>query len=1214
MIYSKAIEKYLNSVLDSGQNGLYLLAPPTGAGKTYLTVKAIKRFVEKNPGKRVIFATPLKKNLPSENLEKEFGTKKYKKHVLMLNANKDNVEAKLKDKKIREQMKRSAEIMGLSSQFAQLCAAFNPEVAKKLSLDELSTEKYRRDAEYSFRSGLKKYLTAKYPDSDSRLQAIENTRDTSLNWVAEVYPAVFIGHRPILLMSMDKFLYQVDTIIGEVEKFTDPKNLENTVIVLDEFDETKAVIQKVILENGVANIKDCKSLFELIYQEINPARFSSAMKNVIDDNASLRTSLKEIMKMGDQIHEKFHTHLHFKLKDDQRTSDRYFLMNTGTTQQLSGAQGKGYLGALHESDPNQVTLELMSREDYEKQKDDEAFVNTISLLYKSHTYFGLVSRFIREAAEEYKNVVNHGKRDEDTAMTVSQSISSVLYEIGHHMEGDPLQDDPLYKLVNDSPVISYTRPKLYKNRDSVLDDYSFYNKGMQLYSLHDSMYHNEDTFIQYMDIRQTPEALLVNLCQNAPVLGISASGEMKSVTGNYNLKYIQSRIGDGYHETPADLMEIMKSVPSMDTQLYRQKGVCIHTNVMESYNKDDYTDSPTEESLQRLVRRKLPGMSDELHAFTVNTIQLLAARRSMEGDEVVKNLGFYTWRILTIIQLLADFTQYDDLRSFLFLGQGNRSEQEMEMLENIYGRICSEKGKTPGRLFLLDSKGFDTKKKDILKYLKKGKKAFVFSSYNSIGAGQNINYPIPPDLKDEVIYLVDENSKDSRTLTKDFDGFFFEQVHYLAPVTSSNVKMSFDELMKTIIISQELYEGAEFSYSQVRNSINRGITHHVSLSNRRRGDFVDSDIRESRSKNWERLKIVYQAFGRGNRTFVKNKNIRIYMESKLLTEIDGDLLRQTCIVQPELEAMLAHKHEKQKKQWDEMQYANNEGERISCQGKFVINDLLDALFSDVLEAEQKKPYIDCWKEIREMVLKNPVRDAVDPGNRIQAQFYIQQPLLGNSYPCIQANDFSRVTIGLGQDMSAFKSQGHIKEKLKEGGWTAMMVCEENSRLPEVLQYPGMRAHFLEKGYAVSFDTGRYILSPAAYNNIYKGAVGEAAGAFILEKELGLHLTLLEDPNVFEVFDFQIEGFPGVFIDFKNWSGQYRVQNAVYQAKIDEKIAQTQASLAVFINVVGSASYECCERVSGNVIEIPGLMDAQGNVLHKNIKYLKEKLYAIHNPV
>lgn len=52
--------------------------------------------------------------------------------------------------------------------------------------------------------------------------------------------------------------------------------------------------------------------------------------------------------------------------------------------------------------------------------------------------------------------------------------------------------------------------------------------------------------------------------------------------------------------------------------------------------------------------------------------------------------------------------------------------------------------------------------------------------------------------------------------------------------------------------------------------------------------------------------------------------------------------------------------------------------------------------------------------------------------------------------------------------------------------------------------------FNKKGYATSIDTAaRYIMSPIIYNNIYKGALGEAVVEFVLTKLTGCELEFCQ---------------------------------------------------------------------------------------------------------
>ena len=67
------MEKTLENLIESYKNGLYLMDPPTGFGKTTAVVKMMKRFLNGDPifhhVKRLFFITNLNTNLPFNDLQ-----------------------------------------------------------------------------------------------------------------------------------------------------------------------------------------------------------------------------------------------------------------------------------------------------------------------------------------------------------------------------------------------------------------------------------------------------------------------------------------------------------------------------------------------------------------------------------------------------------------------------------------------------------------------------------------------------------------------------------------------------------------------------------------------------------------------------------------------------------------------------------------------------------------------------------------------------------------------------------------------------------------------------------------------------------------------------------------------------------------------------------------------------------------------------------------
>ncbi|MPN30502.1 hypothetical protein SDC9_177973 [bioreactor metagenome] len=142
------------------------------------------------------------------------------------------------------------------------------------------------------------------------------------------------------------------------------------------------------------------------------------------------------------------------------------------------------------------------------------------------------------------------------------------------------------------------------------------------------------------------------------------------------------------------------------------------------------------------------------------------------------------------------------------------------------------------------------------------------------------------------------------------------------------------------------------------------------------------------------------------------------------------------------------------------------------------------------------------------------------------------------------------------------------------------------------------------GYATAFNKNKYILSPVLFNNIYKGALGEVAGKFILEKELGVRLNEIEDENRFEFFDFEIS--KDVYVDFKHWKFNYTEENSREKAKkeIESKLNQINGKKVYIINIISDGKFSIHKQRDGKIIEIPFLINSSGEVNYEALRVLE----------
>ena len=215
--------------------------------------------------------------------------------------------------------------------------------------------------------------------------------------------------------------------------------------------------------------------------------------------------------------------------------------------------------------------------------------------------------------------------------------------------------------------------------------------------------------------------------------------------------------------------------------------------------------------------------------------------------------------------------------------------------------------------------------------------------------------------------------------------------------------------------------------------------------------------------------------------------------------------------------------------------------------------------------------------------------------------YIQGEREMNRYLYAQKGDFSDVVVDFNNDKVVFKNSIRCEDRF------VAEVSQDEARLSKVLEYRGLKEYFKEKGYALEFKKDKYILSPVLFNNIYKGALGEEVGRFILRSELGLELKEIEEPDKFEFFDFMIS--KDVYIDFKHWKQNYR-QNKTrdeYKIEIKNKLREINGKRVYIINILAESEFAQHVENDGGIIEIPCLLNDDGNANVKALEILKEEI-------
>ena len=133
-------------------------------------------------------------------------------------------------------------------------------------------------------------------------------------------------------------------------------------------------------------------------------------------------------------------------------------------------------------------------------------------------------------------------------------------------------------------------------------------------------------------------------------------------------------------------------------------------------------------------------------------------------------------------------------------------------------------------------------------------------------------------------------------------------------------------------------------------------------------------------------------------------------------------------------------------------------------------------------------------------------------------FYIELPYKADRYYYNYSGDYRNIRISM---------YPQVGEKN-----FPYCVSVQDSRIDMFLKWDGFKEYMKGLGYQTDFLPASKIWpSPAAFNNIYKGRIGEVFGKYLFFT-IGIELEDTTNPEIFELFDFRVKG-KNIYMDFKN---------------------------------------------------------------------------------
>jgi hypothetical protein len=171
------------------------------------------------------------------------------------------------------------------------------------------------------------------------------------------------------------------------------------------------------------------------------------------------------------------------------------------------------------------------------------------------TYF---QRGVSYLADNYWRL----KKDDKTIQEVFNLEFAIRSVLNHFR----LDDKDVDLLTNN--IMADELPYTFSSEKPITKLQSFYERGFRYYDIIDSDEHDTLSKIYMFNFNHTPESFLAEVCSKAMVVGISATAGLYTNIGNYDIKYLESCLGNGYIHLEKDEIDKLKKDYSLATQGY----------------------------------------------------------------------------------------------------------------------------------------------------------------------------------------------------------------------------------------------------------------------------------------------------------------------------------------------------------------------------------------------------------------------------------------------------------------------------------------------------------------------------------------------------------------------------------------------------------------------------------------------------------------------
>ncbi len=1215
------------------ENGILIESFPTGLGKSHEACYAMLDTIRKDPDAKFIFICNQTKNLPYDLLKRiaktDFGMseKEFSKLVLALKSNTDSFSENYKESMKKHIKSLFAEHDIEEGVFRNVLHYRN--LYRKISkqtgtareyLDQVMAE--YEHAERDFRTAIRKILKPlKRPSA--RISRINSNEE--YGWIREIYPAVDFDKYRIILMSDAKFLYTIDTIVSaqftiwsetdlrvqkpeeEDEEPSENSRLLNHIIIIDEFDAFKRVIQEALIgeqEDEVDAIRAFRNLYlrlqhwkNLPATMITESSWWTSIKKI-----SIPDRFKKLIDRTKAIRQKFHMEYLFK---------QYGLDSDGN---LVDPPGSSFM--FRDYEPYSIGNAFTVRTDNEMRYNRILIGKNIkststwftNLFGNLNELFVQLAKLVRDLAFNYmyarKDAVSDAENEESGSFT--NCVDSVI---------DALDMEPdLAKFIKTKVI--HNRLKSGSEKRLSLDDPTFFSRGFSYISMRDSIDKQLQTHLYYTGFDTTPETVLRHMSERTKVIAMSATAEVDSPLCNFHLQYLRDS-GVYFHEfNETEKEEIRELIESLRHGFKTGKSNlrCEYLPSVSDYSRASWEDILDDEDAADDLYTSL-GITEEDQSFA--EVRYVRAAQAIDAflahDDIQSMIGFFSAHVRSSSD--GKFTTAKMNKVIEKLARKHGMAINV-MWQGSEEETLNPKAGAPSAYILqINGTNYKEMKDKVLDRLSgkaegcngTGQKIFVITAYQTLGAGQNLQYDVPENLSDARVWIRKTMSDyDMTSREKDFDAIYLDDPTSIGPQVEYGKKATLDNYL---FFAEYLDATGQITLKQkhveIKNAFRQCHTPNM--------DRQPNHFKGTYAYILAKAQVVNQAVGRMSRTGWKMPNVYLFIDSELVNggtfalplEYYGTYLSY------EFETLYnaAHAAKDLNSRDDDEEKTLDDCLRISHNFVGYLDDLRFAVYGGDSEAIAK------WQELRDFVLHNPTCPVKMEGltklqNTIHRYGYMSPPERTDCYWFTLKFDFDQNgTDGL--EISFSGPSAHLSKDDLEKVWYA--ASPETAKLTLMSKIDFVREYLQEQGIPLKFEINDKLMSPPLFRNIYMGGLGELVGKVIIEHLTDRKVLLSEMPaKYYEKFDYALGD--GVYVDFKDWneSNYYDEKKTERIIKlISEKLEACEGSRVYVINIVtdGSRKYEpfhTYKLANGReIVTVPYLYEVKNGNVSPNGEFMKK---------